>query len=230
MFCSIKWLARSIQIKVGEEILRLRYNAYHRLELLQKDNVYQIKTMLRLYNFFTVLHSCKLCKNIVFMLKGIFMLYSYLCGNFWNFFLFLRWISFSHIHYAIFLYYPGLSKTILTNSPSEQQLARLADQLPYNSCRKLILHLGLEQKDWEDIETCYTGLTLIIKIMALHSWKIKRIKGKPKKSFGHLKDAMKAIGDERHLLCKVWTVVSIRGSHCNACVIDSVCFLFTFFF
>ncbi|XP_071177448.1 uncharacterized protein [Mytilus edulis] len=99
---------------------------------------------------------------------------------------------------------PGLSKTILTNSPSEQQLARLADQLPYNSCRKLILHLGLEQKDWEDIETCYTGLTLIIKIMALHSWKIKRIKGKPKKSFGHLKDAMKAIGDERHLLCKVF--------------------------
>ncbi|CAC5385976.1 unnamed protein product [Mytilus coruscus] len=99
---------------------------------------------------------------------------------------------------------PGLAKTILTNSPSEQQLSRFADQLTSSSCKELMLHLGLQMKDWEDIEDCYTGMPLIIRIMVLHSWKTKRIKGKPTKSFSDLLDALKAVGDERHLLCKVF--------------------------
>lgn len=107
---------------------------------------------------------------------------------------------------AIFLYLSGLEKAMLTNSPSEKQLARFANQLSYNSCRELVIQLGLQRKDWEDIERSYTGLSLIIKIMALHSWKTKRIKGKLSKSFNDLLDAMKAIGDNRHLLCEVWTV------------------------
>lgn len=104
---------------------------------------------------------------------------------------------------AIFLYLQGLEKAILTNSPNEKQLARFADQLSYNSCRELVIHLGLQQKDWDDIERSYTGLSLIIKIMALHSWKTKRIKGKLSKSFNDLLNGMKAVGDKRHLLCKV---------------------------
>ncbi|VDI74054.1 Hypothetical predicted protein [Mytilus galloprovincialis] len=99
---------------------------------------------------------------------------------------------------------PGLAKVILTKSPSEQELARFADQLTNNTCRDLVLHLGLEQKDWQDIEDSYTGMSLIIRIMALHCWKTKRIKGKPTKSFSNLLDAMKAVDETRHLLCKVF--------------------------
>ncbi|CAC5401495.1 unnamed protein product [Mytilus coruscus] len=99
---------------------------------------------------------------------------------------------------------PGLANTILTTSPTEQQLSRFANQLTNNSCRELMLHLGLQRQDWEDIEDCYTGKSLIIRIMVLHLWKTKRIKGKPTKSFRNLLDALTAVGDQRHLLCKVF--------------------------
>ncbi|CAC5426425.1 unnamed protein product [Mytilus coruscus] len=98
----------------------------------------------------------------------------------------------------------SLAETILKKTPSEQQLARFANQLTNSSCKNLVLHLGLEQKDWEDMEDCYTGMSLIIRIMALHCWKTKRIKGKPTKSFCTLLDALKAVDDTRHLLCKIF--------------------------
>ncbi|CAG2245824.1 unnamed protein product [Mytilus edulis] len=54
-------------------------------------------------------------------------------------------------------YFDGLAKTILPTTPSEQHLSRFADQLSNNSCRKLMIHLGLQLKDWEDIETATEG-------------------------------------------------------------------------
>lgn len=105
----------------------------------------------------------------------------------------------------MFYNYSGLSNDILTNSPSELQLARFADQLTNNTCRQLMLYLGLQLKDWEDINDCYTGDG--VRIMALHSWKTKWIKGVPTKTFGNLLEALKEIDDTRHLLCKVWKVV-----------------------
>ncbi|VDI14072.1 Hypothetical predicted protein [Mytilus galloprovincialis] len=115
---------------------------------------------------------------------------------------------------------PGLAKTILPTSPSEKHLSRFADQLSNNSCRELMIHLGLQLKDWEDIQDCYRGMSLIIKIMALHSWKTKRIKRKPTKSFGNLLDALTAIGDKRHLLCKVFREdTDLLG---NTCIVVKV--------
>ncbi|CAC5404692.1 unnamed protein product [Mytilus coruscus] len=99
---------------------------------------------------------------------------------------------------------PGLDETVLTMSPSEQHLSRLAYQLNIQSCRELIIHLGIQLNDWEDIEYSYTRMPLIIKIMALNFWKTKNIVGRPKKSFNNLLDALEAVGDKRHLLCKVF--------------------------
>ncbi|CAG2208638.1 unnamed protein product [Mytilus edulis] len=98
---------------------------------------------------------------------------------------------------------PGLDESVLTMSPSEQHLSRLAYQLNIQSCRELIINLGIQLNDWEDIEYSYTRMPLIIKIMALNFWKTKNIVGRPNKSFNNLLDALKAVGDTRHLLCKV---------------------------
>ncbi|CAG2213007.1 unnamed protein product [Mytilus edulis] len=99
---------------------------------------------------------------------------------------------------------PGLSKL----SCQYPQASNICQDLPIsfsnNSCRELMIRLGLQLKDWEDIEDNYKGMSLIIRIMALHCWKTKRIKGKPAKSFSNLLDALTAIGDKRHLLCKVF--------------------------
>lgn len=99
--------------------------------------------------------------------------------------------------------YSGLDESVLTMSPSEQHLSRLAYQLNIQSCRELIINLGIQLNDWEDIEYSYTRMPLIIKIMALNFWKTKNIVGRPNKSFNNLLDALKAVGDTRHLLCKV---------------------------
>ncbi|CAC5358825.1 unnamed protein product [Mytilus coruscus] len=99
---------------------------------------------------------------------------------------------------------PGLDESILTMSPSEQHLSRLAYQLNIQSCRELISNLGIQLTDWEDIEYSYIRMPLIIKIMALNFWKTKNIVGRPNKSFNNLLDALKAVGDKRHLLCKVF--------------------------
>lgn len=113
--------------------------------------------------------------------------------------------NFKKINKEMFYNYSGLSNSILTNSPSELELARFADQLTNNTCKQLMVYLGLQQKDWEDIEDWYTGNC--VRIMALHSWKTKRIKGKPTKTFGNLLEALKKVDDTRHLLCKVWKFV-----------------------
>ncbi|VDI82998.1 Hypothetical predicted protein [Mytilus galloprovincialis] len=97
---------------------------------------------------------------------------------------------------------PGLEETVLMSSPSEKQLSRLASQLSINNCRRLMTHFGL-LNDWEDIEHSFSMMPLITKIMALDNWRRTKIKGKPTKSFKNLLDGLTAIGDERHLLCKV---------------------------
>lgn len=103
------------------------------------------------------------------------------------------------------MYYSGLDETILTASPSDKHLARLANQLSIKSLRELVLNLGLELKDWEDIEWTYQGSRpLICGIMALDFWKRKQIEGKPSKTFADLLNALRAIEENRHLLCKVW--------------------------
>ncbi|XP_052059249.1 uncharacterized protein LOC127711894 [Mytilus californianus] len=99
---------------------------------------------------------------------------------------------------------PGLGNTALTMSPSEQHLSRLAYHLDINSCREVMIHLGLQLNDWNDIDYSYTRMPLVIKIMAFNFWRTKSIRGKPTKSFHDLLDALKAVGDERHLLCKVF--------------------------
>ncbi|XP_071178329.1 uncharacterized protein [Mytilus edulis] len=115
----------------------------------------------------------------------------------------LLWI-FNKTHQECSSNCPGLDESVLTISPSEQHLSRLAYQLNIQSCRELIINLGIQLNDWEDIEYSYTRMPLIIKIMALNFWKTKNIVGRPNKSFNNLLDALKAVGDTRHLLCKVF--------------------------
>ncbi|CAG2212284.1 unnamed protein product [Mytilus edulis] len=49
----------------------------------------------------------------------------------------------------------GLDKTVLTKSPTDKHLARLAKQLSINKCKELVLYLGIEETEWEEIEYVY---------------------------------------------------------------------------
>lgn len=89
--------------------------------------------------------------------------------------------------------------------PSDKHLARLADQLDINSCKDMMVQLGLQNKDWINISHKY-GDPLTIMTMSLYTWKNKKIQGKPStKSFQDLLEGLKSIDDNRHLLCKVCT-------------------------
>ncbi|VDI11029.1 Hypothetical predicted protein [Mytilus galloprovincialis] len=90
----------------------------------------------------------------------------------------------------------GLDKTVLTKSPTDKHLARLAKQLSINKCKELVLYLGIEETEWEEIEYVYQKQPLIMKFMAL--------KEQPSKSFNDLLKAQEDIKDGRHLLCKVF--------------------------
>ncbi|XP_076108182.1 uncharacterized protein LOC143076342 [Mytilus galloprovincialis] len=90
----------------------------------------------------------------------------------------------------------GLDKTVLTKSPTDKHLARLAKQLSIIKCKELVLYLGIEETEWEEIEYVYQKQPLIMKFMAL--------KEQPSKSFNDLLKAQEDIKDGRHLLCKVF--------------------------
>ncbi|CAG2242250.1 unnamed protein product [Mytilus edulis] len=99
----------------------------------------------------------------------------------------------------------GLHNDALTMLPSDKHLARLADQLDIKNCEQMVVQLGLQRKDWINIDHKYCGDALTINIMALYTWRNKKIKGKPStKSFRDLLEGLKSIDENRHLLCKVF--------------------------
>lgn len=88
--------------------------------------------------------------------------------------------------------------------PIDKHLVRLADQLDIDSCKKLVIHLGIQEHHLIDLIRKYDGDALTINTMALHTWMKTKIKGKSStKSLQDLLEGLEAIGAKRHLLCKV---------------------------
>lgn len=88
--------------------------------------------------------------------------------------------------------------------PSDKYLVRLAGQLDIDSCKNLVLQLGLQKKDWINFDHKYAGDALTINTMALYTWRNTKIKGKSlTKSLADLLEGLGAIAANKHLLCKV---------------------------
>ncbi|XP_063415123.1 uncharacterized protein LOC134697035 isoform X1 [Mytilus trossulus] len=99
----------------------------------------------------------------------------------------------------------GLHVDALEMLPSDKHLVRLASQLDIYSCKKLVLQLGLQEIHWKNVNYAYGKDALTLNTMVLYTWMNTKIKGKSTtKSLNHLHAGLKAIGADKHVLCKVF--------------------------
>ncbi|XP_076071555.1 uncharacterized protein LOC143042935 [Mytilus galloprovincialis] len=103
----------------------------------------------------------------------------------------------------------GLHNDALAMLPSDKHIVRLASQLDIDSCKKLVLQLGLQDIHCKKINHVYSHddlqLNTKLNTMMLYTWMNTKIKGKSStKSIKDLHDGLKAIGANLHVLCKVF--------------------------
>ncbi|OPL33282.1 hypothetical protein AM593_08036, partial [Mytilus galloprovincialis] len=99
----------------------------------------------------------------------------------------------------------GLHSDALTMLPSDKHLVRLASQFDIDSCKQLILQLGLQEIHWKNVNHSYGHDALTLNTMMLYTWMNTKIKGQSTtKSFNNLHAGLKAIDADTHVLCKVF--------------------------
>ncbi|XP_071124456.1 uncharacterized protein [Mytilus edulis] len=99
----------------------------------------------------------------------------------------------------------GLHVDALEMLPSDKHVVRLASQLDIDSCKKLVLQLGLQEIHCKNVNHTYGYDALTLNTMVLYTWMNTKIKGQSTiKSLNHLHAGLKAIGADTHVLCKVF--------------------------
>lgn len=85
--------------------------------------------------------------------------------------------------------------------PTDKHLIRLAAVLGINCFDTYYVHLEMDRKDWEEIEYQYRGNDPVsMKFMALIEWRRRR---KNDVKVQNLLDALTAVEERQHILCKV---------------------------
>ncbi|CAC5418933.1 unnamed protein product [Mytilus coruscus] len=92
----------------------------------------------------------------------------------------------------------GIPTVVLFESPSEKHLMRLASVLDITMFHDFFLHLGMETKDWHNIQYTYWQ-SVDAMFMALMTW---RDTGSMV-TFKKILDALEKVEDNQHHLCKV---------------------------
>lgn len=92
----------------------------------------------------------------------------------------------------------GIPTAVLFESPSEKHLIRLASVLDITMFHEFFLHLGMETKDWHNIQYTYWQ-PVDAMFMALMVW---RDKGSMV-TFKKILDAQEKVEDNQHHLCQV---------------------------
>lgn len=92
----------------------------------------------------------------------------------------------------------GLSQDALSTTPSDAEILRLSSKLDPETTRQLLLYLGMEDSDWENLEHNYPRDCEMVKFMMLINWR-NVING----TFRHLEDALIAMDLRSHILCQV---------------------------
>lgn len=97
----------------------------------------------------------------------------------------------------------------MEQSPSDKQIRRLASNIGTESCRQLLVMLGLEVRDWEEVEAQFNSPAFHendFKFTVMLKWKQRTIDS----SFRIIEDAFAAINLDKHLLCEVYRYILIR--------------------
>jgi hypothetical protein len=88
--------------------------------------------------------------------------------------------------------------------PTDQHLVRLAGLVQYGKFYELVIHLGLPDLSWKNIEEQYRAYGLkVVNFFALCEWRQQKYKEMKAKSFKDLSVALTAINHHRHVLCEV---------------------------
>lgn len=90
----------------------------------------------------------------------------------------------------------------MERSPSDKHIRRLASNLETESCRQLLVMLGLDGTVWNEVEAQYNSPVFHendFKYTALLKWKQQS----PNSSFKIIQDAFAEIEHDKHLLCEV---------------------------
>lgn len=100
--------------------------------------------------------------------------------------------------------FTGLTDEELKAEPSDKHLVRLGCHIGINMFREYFIYLGMEVKDWEDINSQYVGHSPKgIMSMALTQWKNSMLSKLKEPSLKDLYDALKNVELDTHLICQV---------------------------
>ncbi|XP_076077014.1 uncharacterized protein LOC143047690 [Mytilus galloprovincialis] len=102
----------------------------------------------------------------------------------------------------------GLNRLEMEQSPSDKQIRRLASNIGTESCRQLLVMLGLEVRDWEEVEAQFNSPAFHendFKFTVMLKWKQRTIDS----SFRIIEDAFAAINLDKHLLCEICRDVDV---------------------
>ena len=94
----------------------------------------------------------------------------------------------------------GLSEEALVQNPSDSEILRFSDLFDHNVMYDLVLHLGITDKEWKDMEKDHSYSIAVVKFLILIKWREKKTG-----IFRDLAKALTAIGFTSHILCQVGT-------------------------
>ncbi|XP_071165947.1 uncharacterized protein [Mytilus edulis] len=99
----------------------------------------------------------------------------------------------------------GLTDEELKAEPSDKHLVRLGCHIGINKFREYFIYLGMEVKEWEDINSQYVGHSPKgIMSMALTQWKNSMLSKLKEPSLKDLCDALKNVELDSHLICQIF--------------------------
>jgi hypothetical protein len=88
----------------------------------------------------------------------------------------------------------------LLQNPSDCEILRFSRQLDSDVIYDLVLHLGITDKEWKDMDSDHSYSIAVVTFHILIKWRERKTG-----TFRHLAEALKAMDVTTHTLCQVGT-------------------------
>ena len=88
----------------------------------------------------------------------------------------------------------------MDKNPSDSELLRFSDQFDRTTMYKLVLHLGITDQEWKDMECNHPRNIAVVRFLIMRKWRETK-SGKFRDVFA----ALEKMEDDTHKLCQVGT-------------------------
>jgi hypothetical protein len=92
----------------------------------------------------------------------------------------------------------GLNEEALVQHPSDREICRFSSQFKADEIYRLVIHLGLNVNEWEDMRDNYPCNIEVVKCLILIKWREQNTG-----IFRDLAEALTEIDVSKHTLCQV---------------------------